>query len=149
MPWQGVFVCPIKCVPSQGSQYANTQNCIKQAAKNYPKSEIKIQVSLHHFHFFTCILFDVENEIFEMGEQILRESTSFFYILTVSRLGFGKTLWTGEWPLWPPLVLQLWGHQKPKKEPWHIFGTKSNIKSHFGQFQVSQLSSQRTANFKR
>ena len=33
-----------------------------------------------------------------------------------------------------PSFFQLWGDQKPKTDPWHIFGTKSNLKSHFGQF---------------
>ena len=33
-----------------------------------------------------------------------------------------------------PLVLQLWGHQKPKTQPWHIFGTKNYLKSHFEHF---------------
>ena len=34
----------------------------------------------------------------------------------------------------PLLVFQLLGCLKPKTEPWHIFGTKNNLKSHFGQF---------------
>ena len=38
-------------------------------------------------------------------------------------------------PLWPPpLFFQLWGYQKLKTEPSHIFGTKINLKKHFGQF---------------
>ena len=37
-------------------------------------------------------------------------------------------------PLWLPLFFQLWGYQKPKNEPLHIFDTKNNLNSHFGQF---------------
>ena len=36
--------------------------------------------------------------------------------------------------LWSPSFIQLWGFQKPKTEPLHIFGTKMNLKSHFEQF---------------
>ena len=34
----------------------------------------------------------------------------------------------------PPLFFCLWGHQKPKTKPWHIFGTKNYLKSHFEHF---------------
>ena len=40
----------------------------------------------------------------------------------------------GGGPLWPPLVFWLWGHQKPKTEPWHIFGPKNYLRSHFEHF---------------
>ena len=33
-----------------------------------------------------------------------------------------------------PLFFWLWGHQKSKTEPWHIFGTKNYLKSHFEPF---------------
>ena len=39
----------------------------------------------------------------------------------------------------PNLVFQLQGYQKPKTEPWHIFGAKNNLKSYFGQFQALSL----------
>ena len=34
----------------------------------------------------------------------------------------------------PPLFFRLWGCQKHKTEPWHIFGTKNYLKSHFEHF---------------
>ena len=34
----------------------------------------------------------------------------------------------------PPSFFQLWGYQKLKTEPSHIFGTKINLKKHFEQF---------------
>ena len=34
----------------------------------------------------------------------------------------------------PPLVFWLWGHQMPKNEPWHIFGPKNYLRSHFEHF---------------
>ena len=58
--------------------------------------------------------------------------------LTLSRPGSGYTLWTGvggwgEGGIMVPLVFQLQGYQKPKTEPWQIFGTKQP-EIHFGQF---------------
>ena len=47
----------------------------------------------------------------------------------------------------PPLFFWLCGHQKPKTEPWHIFGTKNYLKSHFEHFQVPQFSHQRAKNY--
>ena len=49
----------------------------------------------------------------------------------------------------PPLFFRLWGCQKHKTEPWHIFGTKNYLKSHIEHFQVPQFSRQRAENFNR
>ena len=38
-----------------------------------------------------------------------------------------------------PLVFQFWGYQKPKTEPWHIFGTKNYLKSHFKHLLDTQF----------
>ena len=48
--------------------------------------------------------------------------------------GLWKDVVTWGGPLWPPLVFWHWGHQKPKNEPWHIFGTKNYLESHFEHF---------------
>ena len=56
------------------------------------------------------------------------------HCLTLFDPASGKTLWPGGGHYGPPLFFQLWGYQKPKTEPLHIFGTKNNLKSHFGQF---------------
>ena len=39
----------------------------------------------------------------------------------------------------PPSFFQLWGYQNPKTEPWHIFCTKNNLKSHFDNFRFLSL----------
>ena len=39
----------------------------------------------------------------------------------------------------PHLVFQLLGYQKPKTKPWHIFGTKNNLKSYFDKFGFLSL----------
>ena len=39
----------------------------------------------------------------------------------------------------PHLVFQLWGYQKPKIEPWHIFGTKNNLNAILDNFRFLSL----------
>ena len=46
----------------------------------------------------------------------------------------GKTLLPEGGHYGPPSFFQLWGYQKLKTEPSHIFGTKINLKKHFEQF---------------
>ena len=56
--------------------------------------------------------------------------------LTLFYPGSGKTLLPGPGGghYGPPLVFWLWGHQKSKTEPWHIFGPKNYLRSHFEHF---------------
>ena len=42
-------------------------------------------------------------------------------------------------PYRPHLVFQLWGCQTPQTEPWHIFGTKNNLKSHLDNSRFLSL----------
>ena len=67
--------------------------------------------------------------------------------LTLFSPGSGKTLLPGGGAIMAPLVFLLWGHQIPKNEPWHIFGPKNYLRSHFEHFQVPLFSRQRAANF--
>ena len=69
-----------------------------------------------------------------MSSQYLVRSQIYCH-LTLFYPGSGKTLLPGGGGHYgPPLVFWLWGHQKPKTEPWHIFGPKNYLRSHFEHF---------------